>query len=948
MVQDAKGFLWVGTQDGLFRFDSKNNKQFNKNQSPESAIGGTDIRDLAGSSNGIWVTSTQGGVDKIDLATSYPSVHLPQSRFPGLANNTITSLVDLDTMLFVGSEKGLYRYVPFRNEISKIRFNGNYDSLYIDKLTFYKNYLLIFFRNQGCITYNVLTHKITSALKTTDNATYQTHRFYSLAKYSGNQWLLGTSHGINLATITDNGQLTFDKKPFAPATELFNSDIYAIAVDKDKNIWFSTDNDLVKLNPFTKEYFQIADALANDVEFLNNVYRIYCDKENNIWLGCQTGLFYLTNKPSPTSIFHHFNHNASKISHAYYLFPANDSIVMVTAENGLYEVNIHAATIKEIDNSQAYDFIFHDPYNRLLVSNKSGLHQLKRKSLVPISNIYPEFKPYADYTINSAIRTNASEIVMGTENNRGILIWDYAGHTIKNITTSSGALTLDNNIINGVFPIKEDMFCVITESSLILIDKKMNTSRKVHLLKDSTGQEYGLFFDMCRVKDSYYLSSYGNGVLVMDTAFTVQKIISTANGLSNNSVYKFLPWKDSLLFMTSNSGLNILNVQTGKVKQFFKSDGLHDDVFEETSGNIFKNMIYAGGRNGFTVIYPEHLHPNEFPPQLYITRISTVLPGGASDTSNTEATHFEIPSNAIQTNIWFSGINYSNPHRTTFAYKIAEIHKDWVHLDTRNLVTLIGLSPGAYHLQVQAFNEDGIKSGIKELTLVFLPKWYQTRWFSLAIILLIAGIIYSLYRLRINQLKKEQQIRSKLAGDLHDDLGSTMNSIKVYANLALLEKKEEKYLFKIRESTQEAITGIRDMIWVLDDSKGSMEDLFARVAAFAAPLCEANGMQFKQVLSDEARDHKLAQAEKRNLYMMLKEAINNAIKYSGGETITIEGFIKKGQAQILVKDDGKGFDPMQQTTGNGLKNMAWRAKEIKYSLEIDSYPGTTTIHLQKI
>jgi signal transduction histidine kinase len=128
-----------------------------------------------------------------------------------------------------------------------------------------------------------------------------------------------------------------------------------------------------------------------------------------------------------------------------------------------------------------------------------------------------------------------------------------------------------------------------------------------------------------------------------------------------------------------------------------------------------------------------------------------------------------------------------------------------------------------------------------------------------------------------------------------------------------------------------------------------MEQLLSRISLFASPLCEANHIQYKQELSDHVRDHKLKQEERRNLYMMLKEAINNAIKYSQAQTISIEVSVKKGNPVIQIKDDGKGFDPAKTTEGNGLKNMRRRAREIKYHFRIESSPGSgTTLRFEKI
>ncbi|HMF72335.1 MAG TPA: tetratricopeptide repeat protein, partial [Flavitalea sp.] len=109
--------------------------------------------------------------------------------------------------------------------------------------------------------------------------------------------------------------------------------------------------------------------------------------------------------------------------------------------------------------------------------------------------------------------------------------------------------------------------------------------------------------------------------------------------------------------------------------------------------------------------------------------------------------------------------------------------------------------------------------------------------------------IFSLYRIRINQVRKEHKIRSKLASDLHDDLGGTLNSVKIFANLALMEGEKEKHLQRIKQSTQEAISGLKDIIWIMDDKKDTLEDLVSRINHFVIPLIESTPMQFKQEIS---------------------------------------------------------------------------------------------------
>jgi signal transduction histidine kinase len=207
-----------------------------------------------------------------------------------------------------------------------------------------------------------------------------------------------------------------------------------------------------------------------------------------------------------------------------------------------------------------------------------------------------------------------------------------------------------------------------------------------------------------------------------------------------------------------------------------------------------------------------------------------------------------------------------------------------------------------------------------------------------AILLLAAAFLF-----RLNQIKREHLIRTKLAKDLHDDLGSTLNSIKVYTNLALI-KKEEQHLQHIKESTQEAIGGVRDIIWVMDDHKDNVADLLVRLRQFAIPLCEANGIHYIQQVNDEASSYKLRQEEKKNLYLIIKEAINNTIKYArANEVLLTMSLSSKRKLFIQIKDNGLGFDLMQASEGNGLKNMKFRAEQIGYYFTIDSVINQGTI-----
>lgn len=209
--------------------------------------------------------------------------------------------------------------------------------------------------------------------------------------------------------------------------------------------------------------------------------------------------------------------------------------------------------------------------------------------------------------------------------------------------------------------------------------------------------------------------------------------------------------------------------------------------------------------------------------------------------------------------------------------------------------------------------------------------------------MLTAGILYALYRYRIAQIKKQHQIRKNIATDLHDDLGSTLNSVKVFTNLAISGVKQEESLQQVKDNLTEATMSLRDMIWVLDDSLDTVDELVTRLKQFAIPVATASNIETIITAGSDVNSRTLTKEEKRNLFLICKEAVNNSIKYSGASQIKIDIQPAGKKIQITIADNGKGFDETTVKKGYGLKNMQYRAGQVKYTTQIASTSDKGTI-----
>jgi signal transduction histidine kinase len=669
---------------------------------------------------------------------------------------------------------------------------------------------------------------------------------------------------------------------------------------------------------------------------------------SEIFIGSQYGLG-IASLHSPFAPFYKSaDGNGISLEHITGITYESDSTLLACADNGLLELNYKNGVIKQITGKEIFYTIL-STGKEYIFSGPGGTF-LYRPGLKPqhIKSFYRETELLDHVILLNTYKANDSLYLFAGKNPYCIYSWNKPRSVFKKDFYTVTEDGIPKNA-NGFLKDTRNNLWILSDLSIAKINLLSGKKQVIQTVGKNSTSPSGLNIDICEQGNKLWVAAYGMGLLRLSSEGMIEKRYGKANGIGNLGLYKLFSLNDSSLIVTSNNGLYVFNTKTEKANGYYEKNGIHSNSFEQNCGYQRNDTIFAGGQKGITVINTSELTKKQSTPPIYFGNISIEANSGIKDTFNVSLSKLIIPKDIIRLKITITSFNYAESKNILYSYRVHELNAGWSNPGTDNFFSLTNLPPGTYHLEVKAMNEDGAESEIKELTLIFLPKWYQTWWFKTLIALAVIAIVYSLYRMRINQLKKEQRIRTKLASDLHDDLGSTMNSVKVYANLAIMEKQADKYLPLIKQGSQEAITGIRDIIWVLDDKKNSLEQLLSRISLFASPLCEANHIIYKQELSDNARDHKLAQEERRNLYMIIKEALNNAIKYSNGKTIGIEVTLKKGRPSLQIKDDGKGFDTSKTSDGNGLKNMQRRAKEIKYDFRIKSSPGNgTIIHFEKI
>ena len=191
-----------------------------------------------------------------------------------------------------------------------------------------------------------------------------------------------------------------------------------------------------------------------------------------------------------------------------------------------------------------------------------------------------------------------------------------------------------------------------------------------------------------------------------------------------------------------------------------------------------------------------------------------------------------------------------------------------------------------------------------------------------------------------------ERIRNRIATDLHDDMGSTLSSIRIFSDVAKkqIEEKPEtvQLLDRISNNATSLSENMQDIIWTIRSDNDTLEDLVSRMREFGLRVCDAKNIRFNITVSQSFKASRLSLEQRRNLYLIFKEALNNAVKYAESSQIDLILNLKSRFLKMEVNDNGKGFDMEKIKRGNGLSNLEKRAKEIGGQITIKSEPGKGT------
>ncbi len=470
----------------------------------------------------------------------------------------------------------------------------------------------------------------------------------------------------------------------------------------------------------------------------------------------------------------------------------------------------------------------------------------------------------------------------------------------------------------------------------------------------------------CDSAGRLWVGAEGGGVLRVENpaadkpAFKVYRI---NEGLSSNNVHCFTEDRWGRIYMGTSRGVDRLDLANERIKQFTAGDGLSSGevvaAFADRDGTL-----WFGTREGLSRLQPEQADSQTAPPPVFISKVSAGgKPQPVPELGLREVRGLEFEPGQGQMQIEFFGFSFDTGAGLRYQYKFEGADHDWSQASHQRTVTA-SLAPGSYRFLVRAVNTSGQVSDEPAIVnFRILPPFYRRWWFT-AMVVAVAGVIgYFAYRQRISRLLEIERVRTRIATDLHDDIGASLSRVAILSEVVKQQEQHSsrlngqnarsvQMLTEIADSARGLVDSMSDIVWSIDPRRDDLGQVITRTRQFAADVLDAQGISWQFITSADIEKIKLDPEQRRHLFLIFKESLNNIARHAGAKTVSMNLSTAHNRLQAEIADDGAGFTPQpaganvavlpKSRGGNGVGNMKARAVELGGELKIDSAPGKGT------
>ena len=904
--KDSHGIMWFGTSAGLSQWNGVEfNNYYNFDGLPSSFI--TSI--CEDENHTLYIGTKKGLVIK-DKEIFSPPNNIPQELNTQINNLLLTRY---GSLLILSEKHGVWK---FENNLFKPIFTKDKKITPISILERDNGNILIGTKENGIYKFEndsltqIIYHKI-----------YKKFPVVDLVELSGDSLYIALKGlGIVLNSNTENGKNrnTFITNKNGLPSKLITD----LEISTDKKLYVATTNGIavVKKDKVVKTLLQ-KNGLLN--EFILKIFLIkdrsffFLSEGNGIFIYTENS-FVTYNKSS--GLLHNNVWAIKKLQNGSICFLTDegvsflkkDKFTSLNVNNGLGDNLV--VSLFEAQNRELYLGTYSDGVSKI---SNGKITRLNKRVGIPQSSIW-------------SILELSKDTLLFITHTEGIAVFDG-----KKIVDTLGAKNgLPTNAIVSSFKKKDGTLLIGSEDGGVY---KYDGNKFTPYFDD---MKNCLIWDMFEDdKGNLYLGSNEKGLFIR-SADGRSDTITVKDGLSNNSVIAVSSDNLGNIYVATDLGLNIIKFMsngTTRIRQIYKQSGLASS--ECNQGAIYKDndgYIWVGTIGGATRINPSVMDNSNDIPKILISSIK-IMNKEYYPELNGKKIDLSYDENDISFN--FVGINYCDPQIVTYRYKLNEADTEW-NFNKQNEVRYANLSPGKYTFSVASSNAWGVWSKPIEVEFIINEPFWLKWWFTTLLFLIVVGIFYLLFNFRLKNIMRLEKLRSSISADLHDEIGSGLSEISILSELLKFNLKSQDELQKglehIGDTTRSLIERLSDIIWIVNPRKESIKNMVLRIQDNYQEVLYHSDISLN-ILNIELLENIILSLEiKQNVYLIIKEAINNALKYSECNNIDFEVNTKGNKLCIEIRDNGKGFEEENLHKGNGLYNIKKRAEKIEANLKIDS------------
>jgi two-component sensor histidine kinase len=421
--------------------------------------------------------------------------------------------------------------------------------------------------------------------------------------------------------------------------------------------------------------------------------------------------------------------------------------------------------------------------------------------------------------------------------------------------------------------------------------------------------------------------------------------VTISEGLSSNDVWCITDDRAGQLYIGTARGLDRLDPDAGRIESLAALYGLPQRTV--TFGfRDRQDALWFSTNAGFARLAPDSDATRPRP----AVAISGLRFGGRAQPLPAlgvrDAGVFEVGPNQNNLSVDFFAINFGGP--VQYQYKLENGASDWSAPTAEHTANYPGLSPGTYRFLVRAVKADGVRSPVPAaVTFTILPPVWRRWWFLTPGALLFGALLYGAYRYRVAQLIRVERVRTRIATDLHDDIGSNLSLIAGLSRVLRDQVGERdpaagERLSVIANVSSRSVEAMSDIIWAVNPRKDNLSDLSQRMRRFASDAFTAREIEFSFSAPDLDQQTRVNAETRREVFLTFKEAVNNTVRHSACTEAGVALEIDHGKLVLRVSDNGRGFDQQSAEYGNGVTSMKARADKLGGGLEIASAAGRGT------